>query len=138
VVSVGLPLQRVYCACVGEASLSLAGGEHECAAHAPQISEHDHHGSACCKVTTECQMTDAEDHDCGFTDVIVAQFDADYLADASADLFIGQPMITAAAWPAYRPLAALAVVKTRPIRGPAPPDRPAGRQLLVAQQIFLI
>lgn len=138
VASVGLPLQRVYCACIGEASLTLPGDEHECAAHEPKISEHDHHRTACCKVTKECTMADAEDHSCGDTDVIVAQFDVDFMAEVSTDFELGLPVGIVPAGPGFSPLAAREVAKTRPIRGPAPPDHPTGRQLLVAHQTFLI
>lgn len=138
VVSVGLPLQRVYCACIGESTLGLPGEAHECGAHAPQKSEHDHHRSACCKVTRECQQADSVGHSCGDTEVFVAQFSADYLATFSVDYLIFALQGVVPAWPDYRPDEVQAIAKARPIRGPDPPARPAGRQLLVAYQTFLI
>lgn|GEM_PF-5563256 len=138
VVSIGLPLQRVYCACIGEASLTLPGTEHECRAHAPQISEHDHHRTACCLITIDCQHPDTADHNCGSTEVVVAALDADFLLGTVgdfADVALVGISLNVAVW---RPLAAHLLAKTLPIRGPAPPGRLAGRQLLVAHQTFLI
>lgn len=83
-------------------------------------------------------MADAEDHSCGDTDVIVAQFDVDFMAELSTDFQVDLPVGIVPSGPVFNPLAAQVVAKTRPIRGPAPPDHPAGRQLLVAHQTFLI
>jgi len=138
VVSVGLPLQRVYCACVGEAALTLPGSEHECAAHAPQISEHDHHRKACCVVSKDCQKPEADNHDCGSSEVVVAALDADFLLETAGNYASAPLLGTMPAWPVYRPLVVQAVAKTRPIRGPDPPGKPSGRDLLVAHQTFLI
>lgn len=138
VASVGLPLQRVYCACIGEASLMLTGGEHECAAHHAKTSEHSHQRMACCTMTSACQMEDVEDRSCGHTDVIVAQFDVDFMAELSTDYFVGLPVGIMPIGPAFHPQASRTVAKIRPIRGPDPPDHPPGRQLLVAHQTFLI
>lgn len=138
VVSIGLPLQRVYCACIGEAALSLPGSAHECGAHEPQISEHDHHRMACCKVAKDCQQPETADHKCGSSEVIVAALDADFLFETVGNYADLAVLGTLPEWPAYRPLTAQVVAKTRPIRGPDPPDKPAGRDLLVAHQTFLI
>lgn len=138
VASVGLPLQRVYCACIGEASVSLTGGEHECAAHEPEISEPDHHRMACCAMTSACQMAEAEDHNCGHTDTIVAQFDAEFMAEIATDFQVGLFVGIVPSGSVFNPLSARVVAKTRPIRGPAPPEHPPGRVLLIAHQTFLI
>jgi len=138
VVSVGLPLQRVYCACVGESALVLPGSEHECGAHAPQITEHDHHQMACCLVTKDCQKPEATDHKCGSSEVVMAALNADFLLETVGDYADIATLTTMPDWPVYRPLAARVVAKTRPIRGPNPPARSAGRDLLVAHQTFLI
>lgn len=138
VVSIGLPLQRVYCACVGEAALTLPGSAHECGAHEPEISEHDHHRTACCTVTKECKQPETADHKCGSSEVIVAALDADFLLETVGDYEAISAVGLMPAWPVYLPLSAQAVAKTRPIRGPDPPDKPSGRDLLVAHQTFLI
>ncbi len=89
-------------------------------------------------MATECLVTEADDHGCGHTDVIVAQFDVDFMAELSTDYFVGLPLGIVPIFPTSHPLASRTVAKTRPIRGPDPPDHPPGRQLLVAHQTFLI
>jgi hypothetical protein len=139
VVSIGLPLQRVYCACIGEAALTLPGSEHECGAHEPETRETDHHRTACCTVTKACQQTEeVADHKCGSSEVIVVALDADFLFETVGNYTITATLGLVPAWPAYRPLTAQVVAKISPIRGPDPPDKPAGRELLVAHQTFLI
>ena len=138
VVSVGLPLQRVYCACVGDTSLSLAGGELSCVAHSATLRENDHHQMACCAPTPSGQLPEVADHGCGHSEVIVAQLDVAFLKEFATDYRIGPFAGIKPAGPVFRPLAAQSIAKVRPIRGPAPPDGPSGRQLLVAHQTFLI
>ncbi|TXF90694.1 hypothetical protein FUA23_04440 [Neolewinella aurantiaca] len=138
VVSIGLPLQRVYCACIGESELSLPGRDHDCEAHSAKITEHDHHRMACCLATKECQTPELSEHKCGSSEVVVAALDADFLLETVGDYSIVPSAGLMPSWPAYLPLAAQVVAKTRPIRGPDPPDRRSGRDLLVAHQTFLI
>lgn len=144
VVSVGLPLQRVYCACVGEQWLTVLAGEHEChhESTATAIPEVHHHGKAkgCQEQAKGCHGTsaasDCVSHDCGNAEVLIAQLDVDFTFDAAtADLGLALvlPPVAFTAWPP-RPL----VIATALIRGPSPPDLPSGRTLLVAHQTFLI
>lgn len=138
VASIGLPLQRVYCACIGESELTLPGSEHDCESHAPQITGHDHQRVACCMITKDCRNQEAVDHNCSSSEVVLAALDADFLPGTVADYAAVPGLATLPAWPDYRPLAVMAVAKTRPIRGPDPPVKPSGRELLVAHQTYLI
>lgn len=139
VVSVGLPLQRVYCACVGEQWLTVLAEEHEChheatATTTPEV--HHHSETKSCHGTDTAHASACLTHDCGNAEVLLAQLDADFtFDDAKVDLGLAAvlPPAAFAAWPP-RPL----VVATTPLRGPPPPDLPAGRTLLVAHQAFLI
>jgi len=138
VASIGIPLQRVYCACVRESSLILAGGEHECVVYEPKPAARDHHRTACCKITSECRVAPSDDHGCGYTDVIVAQFDENFLAKVATGFQLDLANGVVPAGTSFQPLTARVLVKECPIRGPDPPDHPTGRQLLVAHQTFLI
>lgn len=138
-VSLGLPLQRVYCACVGEQWLSLTATDHEC--HHPSALEvkHEHGLMACCHLPdgTENLPTAEDLHDCGNSEVLLAQLDADFLSEQ-------QPfdinLTSLSDWPpTAHTLPRLAeLIRSAPIRGPTPPPLPYGRDLLVAQQTFLI
>lgn len=70
--------------------------------------------------------------------MIVAALDADFLLETVGNYTTVATFGVMPDWPDYRPLTAQVVAKTCPIRGPAPPDKPAGRDLLVAYQTFLI
>lgn len=140
VVSVGLPLQRVYCACVGEQWLTvMAEGEHEChheatAAVTPEIHHHPEAGS--CHGADSAHASACVTHDCSNSEVLLAQLDADFTFEVEkVDLGLSAVLPSQAFtnWP-LRPV----VVATMPIRGPSPPDLPSGRTLLVAHQTFLI
>jgi hypothetical protein len=89
-------------------------------------------------VTKDCQKPEAVDHKCGSSEVVMAALDADFLLETVGDYADVAILATMPDWPAYRPLAAQVVAKTRPIRGPDPPSKPSGRDLLVAHQTFLI
>lgn len=140
VVSLGLPLQRVYCACVGEQWVSLPTEVHECR-HAPavEMGKHQHGDMACCHPKEASEKPTAKSlHDCGDTDILLAQLDADFLWEQDEfPLLVGvltSPTTLAFAQALVRPV----VIKSAPIRGPNPPPLLAGRDLLVAQQTFLI
>lgn len=149
VVSVGLPLQRVYCACVGEVSWQLFSQPHECKHDAVHTSEANscklNSSSSCCAPMAELregaktQGDSCAEHNCGYTEVVMAQFDAEFPPlDEAATL----PTIFAGIAPAQGIIAlphpSLYLLRPHPIRGPDPPPLPFGRQLLVWQQTFLI
>ncbi|MEL7161812.1 MAG: hypothetical protein AAFN92_13710 [Bacteroidota bacterium] len=135
-VSIGLPLQRIYCACVGEQWISLTTVEHECH-HAPEPIAQDHKTGCCAHGHEHEQSTASDRHDCGDSEVLLAQLDADFLGEKEQLLWL-EPL-EATLLVAVRPWPTKPVVsKDTPIRGPDPPPLPAGRALLVAHQTFLI
>lgn len=139
-VSLGLPLQRVYCACVGEQWVSLPTEVHECHhAAVAKASQHVHGDNACCHPTEEGEQSLAKSlHDCGDTDILLAQLDADFIWEQDKlTLPVAASLSTLPPFFAQG-LTRRAIPKSTPIRGPTPPPLPAGRDLLVAQQTFLI
>lgn len=138
-VSLGLPLQRVYCACVGEQWLSLTAADHECHHASAQEVKHEHGLMACCHLPEETEgLPTAEDlHDCGSSEVLLAQLDADFLFEQ--EHFVITPA-SLSGWPATATFLPRLprFVRSVPIRGPTPPPLLYGRDLLVAQQTFLI
>lgn len=139
VVSVGLPLQRVYCACAGEEWLTVLPEKHECH-HAAKMTDaadvHHHEPKKSCHDTRTTHDTGCMSHDCGKAEVILAQLDVDFTADmeeVDLDLSPVLPPVAFRPW-APRPV----MLEDAPIRGPSPPPLPAGRDLLVAHQTFLI
>ncbi len=76
---------------------------------------------------------------CGYTEVVMAQFDADFtfLGEAvSLPTFPPSLLPTPSFFTLHHPSQDL--LRPHPIRGPDPPPAPSGRQLLVLQQRFLI
>lgn len=137
VVSVGLPLQRVYCMCMGEQWLSLTEIDHECSHDVKPQAEASHHKMACCVVSKGCEYAEGN-HDCGDSETIVAQLDVDFtheLADWSLE---GTTVMVLPSVPFWQQLQVVERAKIRPIRGPDPPPLPAGRAMLLAHQTFLI
>lgn len=145
VVSIGLPLQRVYCACVGKSSLTLVGEAHVCERHAvvtnaPAVKAKPRH--ACCAARAACSAKTDDGvpelkHDCGDTDVLLAALDADFTAeDHGAAIVVGEIPPTTdplAVWP-QRP--AIGRAELAPAH-PRPPPL-SGRDRLLAHQTFLI
>ena len=139
VVSVGLPLQRVYCACAGEEWLTVLPEEHEChhEIKTAEVRQVHHHGEeGCCHEPEVSHESSCVSHDCGNAEVILAQLDVDFTVDMEeVDLGLSAvlPPVAFRPW-APRPV----MLEDAPIRGPSPPPLPAGRDLLVAHQTFLI
>jgi len=137
VVSVGLPLQRVYCLCKGEQWLSISLSEHECEHEEVPEALVAEVKSACCLVTDACQSME-KDHGCRNEETIVAQLDVEFvheLSDWNVDFtaFVALPGA-----PYWEQLPEVERVSVMPIRGPDPPPLAGGRELLVAHQTFLI
>lgn len=148
-VSVGLPLQRVYCACAGEEWLTVLAEEHQCH-HAVAIAEadiHHHVEKKSCHGNMGVLPTDAHhladvhgesctSHDCGDSETLLAQLNVDFTFEAET-MDIGlRAVLPAAAFAVWLPQPV--VINAAPIRGPTPPPPPGGRALLVAHQTFLI
>lgn len=138
-VSLGLPLQRVYCACVGEQWLSLTVTDHECQHASAQEIKHDHGPKTCCSLLrgTEDVPTVDDLHDCGDSEVLLAQLDADFLSEQEHFVVDLAAVINLPATANLLPRLPI-VTRSVLIRGPTPPPLPHGRDLLVAQQTFLI
>ncbi|MEM1358139.1 MAG: hypothetical protein AAGF89_08070 [Bacteroidota bacterium] len=141
-VSLGFPLQRVYCACVGEQWVSLPTEVHECR-HAQTVDanhHHEHGKTPCCRhMDTGSDYPVAKDlHGCGDTDILLAQLDADFVWEQERLVVIAAITSTAIITSSVNNLVRQVIPKSTPIRGPTPPPLPAGRDLLVAQQTFLI
>lgn len=144
-VSVGMPLQRIYCACAGEAWLAVLADGHDCP-HPAMMAGHggdDGHEPAsepavasCCNPGQEATTETCSPGDCGSAEVILAQLDLDFMFKAKA--FAGNfdeilPPAALRVWSPQPP-----VSRSITARGPPPPELPAGRALLVAHQTFLI
>ncbi|MTB51156.1 hypothetical protein [Lewinella sp. W8] len=141
VASIGLPLQRIYCACRGEAWLSITAESHACHLdRVPKAIVQKEKKASCCLAAKACHAPteEAEDvHDCGDTDIVLAQLDVDFLVqdDIKFPGFSGTALLVEQT----EDLRGIPpVAPSTPIRGPDPPPRPAGRTLLVAYQTFLI
>jgi hypothetical protein len=142
VASLGLPLQRIYCACLGESWLSISADGHACQLDvAPKATVKEEKKMSCCAAAKAChapaeEVEDAQ-HDCGDSEIVLAQLDADFLIQDGIDylelsgtaILVEQPL-------AFRNIPP--VLQSIPIRGPDPPPLPSGRDLLVAHQTFLI
>lgn len=76
---------------------------------------------------------------CGYTEVVMAQFDAEFTFLSEA---ISLPTLPLSLLPAPHFFAVCHpsqdLLRPYPIRGPDPPAPPSGRQLLLLQQRFLI
>ncbi len=135
VVSVGLPLQRVYCLCLGEQWLSLTDSPHSCQ-HEGEPSEQMPREAGGEK-TKGCQFMTG-DHGCDDAQVIVAQLDADFTHQLEDWSLANTAPGTAPTLPFWRGFAPLVSPQWLTETGPDPPPPPAGRRLLVAYQTFLI
>lgn len=136
VVSIGLPLQRVYCMCKGEQWLSISLSDHECG-HEESKAPVAEVKSACCLVTDVCEVKE-DKHGCGNQETVFAQLDVDF-THVLADWNLADAALVALPGVPYREqLPVVERVSIIPIRGPDPPPLPAGRTLLVAHQTFLI
>lgn len=147
-VSLGLPLHRVYCACKGESQLQWVVAEHVCG-HDEKKEDFIESSSveaavlnaktSCCKSEEKsCESPTSDPHDCGRHEVVLAKMTASFLASEMkwtgdhfgpslppqfvAESTIPSPLLTAS---------------SPPIRGPNESPPPYGRQLLVLQQVFL-
>lgn len=137
VVSIGLPLQRVYCLCKGEQWLSISKIDHECGHEGEPKAPVAEVKTACCLVMDACQSME-EDHGCGNEETIMAQFDADFTHELSEWNVADATLVTLPGKPYWESLPQVERVGIMPIRGPDPPPLLAGRALLVAHQFFLI
>ncbi|MEM9259840.1 MAG: hypothetical protein AAGA62_09355, partial [Bacteroidota bacterium] len=80
-VSLGFPLQRVYCACVGEHWVSLPTEVHECRHAKAEKSHHPNDKPSCCqlrKASSDHHSAQSK-HDCGDTSILLAQLDTDFI-----------------------------------------------------------
>ncbi|OAV44552.1 hypothetical protein [Lewinella sp. 4G2] len=139
-VSVGLPLNRVYCACVGEAYLTVTSVQHDCHHDAVETPPH-HHAEAkasCCSHDAGPAVETCKSHDCGDSEAVFAQLDVDFFAEWNLDFstVILGPAISPVTSPTLFSGSELELAA--PIRGPDPPPLPYGRSLLALQQTFLI
>lgn len=139
VVSLGLPLHKVYCACRGITDFSLFEQDHQCG-HDEVILANEVAKSSCCTKAADkqCSFEKADNHDCGDDETILAKFKADYLSEQEKTFddpsdWSAMPSYIFSAQLSYTDL----VPKALPIRGPSPPPLPYGRSLLVRQQLFL-
>ncbi|NJC25336.1 hypothetical protein [Neolewinella antarctica] len=135
-VSIGVPLNRVYCACVGESWLSVLPEEHACHHDtAADVVYHEelaqtYHGD-------DAAVTDCTSHDCGNSQIVLPQLDVDFTTEwflSSGEADVATAVLFATL---HAPVQAV-VSGHAPIRGPTPPPAPYGRDLLARQQIFLI
>jgi hypothetical protein len=137
VVSIGLPLQRVYCLCKGEQWLSISLSDHECEHEETPKALVAEVKSACCLVTDACQSME-ENHGCGNQETIVAQLDVDFVHELSDWKVEFTTILALPGVPYWEQLPEVDRVSVMPIRGPDPPPLLSGRALLVAHQSFLI
>lgn len=159
-VTVGVPLEQVYCACVGQVQLSIAG-------LSAVVADPCVHGAddpaplfACCAQRMEartgaadealgaCHFGEATSLDnahaaasnCMTTEVVYAHFDADFVVmdmtdDADGDLPI---VIPSGITPAFSLPALAALAQAHPVRPPSSsPSPPSGWELRVLHQSFL-
>lgn len=159
-VTVGVPLEQVYCACVGQVQLSIAG-------LSAVVADPCVHGAddpaplfACCaqrmaartgaadEAPGACHFGDATRLDnahptagnCMTTEVVYAHFDADFVVmdmtdDADGDLPI---VIPSGITPAFSLPALAALAQAHPVRPPSSsPSPPSGWELRVLHQSFL-
>lgn len=137
-VTIGLPLNRVYCACVGEAWLTVLPEEHQCSHHSGAAAVDHHHVDHACTAVEDSKQVACAEHGCGNSEQLFQQLDADFLADWEllpvhlSDLCYARSLRLSEM--PVRPV----IDRAAPIRGPAPPPLPYGRDLLAAQQTFLI
>ncbi len=142
-VSVGLPLQRVYCACMGLEWLSLTTNtEHECH-HPAQAVAHEHATKTCCHAPKKdaVQPEMERRHGCGDSELLLVQLQTEFSTEQSqweltspkAVQFLPAAPAEIVSWSS--PVARL---RALPIRGPTAPPLPAGRSLLEAHQSWLI
>ncbi|WP_020570561.1 hypothetical protein [Neolewinella persica] len=137
VVSIGLPLQRVYCLCKGEQWLSISMQDHECEHEEAPKALVAEVKSACCLATDACQSIE-DKHGCGNEETIVAQLDVDFVHELSDWNVDGTTLVALPGAPYWQQLPEVERVSIMLIRGPDPPPRYGGRELLVAHQTFLI
>jgi hypothetical protein len=153
VVSLGLPLHKVYCACKGESEVSLLmATEHNCG-HAVaddssrlqrskevKKSSKKTSSSGCCsdQSSSSCSASADSTHDCGGKETTIAKLTADYLFEQEKSWVAGVnfsaplPVIFDFNLPTGP-----TSLKELPIRGPTPPPLPYGRELLLRHQSFL-
>lgn len=153
IVSLGLPLHKVYCACLDVTDFSLFAGDHQCklneeAILAEEIAKLGELAKfECCrkKAIESCkariengEKVIDQDHDCGNEETVLAKLTADYPIQKIADVsqLVHWPTIVPES-PALDQAFVAMVPKALPIRGPDPPPLPYGRTLLVRQQLFL-
>ncbi|MEL6358181.1 MAG: hypothetical protein AAFQ37_14760, partial [Bacteroidota bacterium] len=142
-VSVGMPLHKVYCACQGAEFISFWKFEHECQLAHHHSEEEEHHTTSCCAAHEESshcadQFAD-EDHDCGTSEMLLFQLDLDFTQQL-ADVVVENHghFVFPTAFTALRERHLLYIPKAIPIRGPTPPPPIlTGRDLLVRHQAFL-
>ena len=140
-VSVGLPLNRVYCACVGEEWLTVVTSEHDCHHDAGDQSVHhhelddatEHHEGHDRAAAAGCQS-----HDCGNFKQVIEPLDVDFFANWNFELTDLQSYVASLGTEQPGWLASAASVTSAPIRGPTDPPIASGRTLLIAYQTFLI
>ncbi|PHI19045.1 hypothetical protein CEQ90_14820 [Lewinellaceae bacterium SD302] len=165
-VSLGLPLHKIYCACRGESEISLFSPEHACGHDAVVLADNSEgegrsapatvavldkeqepappavteKASCCSSKESACLQTEVsgENHSCGDNEeTILAKLTTDYLVKEQDYA----QLLTATALPIpslQDELPALVVAeKATPIRGPTPPPLPYGRELLLRHQLFL-
>lgn len=139
VVSLGLPLHKVYCACKGMTDFSLFSTTHACG-HDEAVLADEVAMSSCCtdKDATACSFDSVDEHDCGDAETILAKLTTDYILSENDDqTFAVQLLVLPPFTPVYTPLFTAIIPKVLPIRGPDPPPLPYGRELLLRQQLYL-
>lgn len=142
-VSLGLPLHKIYCACRGESEISLLAASHDCGHDAlfPESGSGTHEVAKLPECSsaqkTCCSATELDDHDCGSDETIVAKFTAEYLI--GQDKYFLAEITALPVFAVFNPefAARPSVPRATPIRGPTPPPLPSGRAWLVAHQTFL-
>ena len=145
-VSLGLPLHKVYCACRDVTNLSLFSGPHECgmdqeAMVAKKLAELGELAQfECCRKAAlkSCQAPQNDQHNCGDEETILAKFTPDYLfgdSKALSDLTSWNGVLAVQAQLSNAFVAL--IPKALPIRGPDPPPPLYGRELLLRMELFL-
>lgn len=155
-VTVGLPLEQVYCACVGQVRVQVLGMAAELDSCAHGTHDAEPLFACCAKMLAERAAADADVMSCHFgeailldntqadsancmtSEVVYAHFDADFVtADAimddgtslqSAGVLVSTPIFSDAA----------AVAATYPVCDPSPPPvRASGWEMRIFHQSFL-